>query len=311
MPLVSKLFTDPIDADLEACLIDDKAHITPGSRGEHVRKIQIALNRLSEGTGRNEVFLAMDGNYGPRTAEAVKRYKNARNILQPWQKTADDIVGKRTIQSLDTEMDFLENEVDQASQYVCLTWEGEKHDHSKCPPLVDAEQEAAPDHKTISHNLTPRNPVGTGRMLSIGGRGEVRYLGFIDAVPDPACDKSFPANWVLGRTLTSSIANGTVSDVCFRSVPLDEWMVVELQRICIKGARLTFVGTLLDTTNPDALSTHMQRAKSLGRVIEQGSTLDPEYGEREWLVITVDKVNHALQPCNRASPTMVHALRRR
>ena len=42
--LRSKLFTDPPDLRLNACLVRDDAHITPGSRGDHVKRIQIALN---------------------------------------------------------------------------------------------------------------------------------------------------------------------------------------------------------------------------------------------------------------------------
>jgi peptidoglycan hydrolase-like protein with peptidoglycan-binding domain len=98
MPLESKLFRG--DPRLEACLISDPAHITPGSRGEHVAKIQLALNTL------DNAGLKFDGIYGPATAQAVMNYKNdpSRRILQPFQTTADNIVGKRSIASLDREM---------------------------------------------------------------------------------------------------------------------------------------------------------------------------------------------------------------
>ncbi len=98
MPLKSNLFSgDPL---LEACLVSDPAHITPGSRGDHVARIQLALNQL------DDAELAFDGIYGQATAQAVTDYKNdpSRRILQPSQKTADNIVGKRTIASLDNEM---------------------------------------------------------------------------------------------------------------------------------------------------------------------------------------------------------------
>jgi len=98
MPLQSKLLRR--DARLEACLVSDPAHITPGSRGDHVVKIQLALNRLIDAE------LEFDGIYGPATAQAVMDYKNdpSRRILQSYQKTADNIVGKRTIASLDSEI---------------------------------------------------------------------------------------------------------------------------------------------------------------------------------------------------------------
>src|SRR5260370_36141423 len=98
MSLKSKLLSG--DPRLEACLVSDPAHITPGSRGDHVARIQLALNQL------DDAELAFDGIYGLATAQAVTDYKNdpARRILQPSQKTADNIVGKRTIASLDSEM---------------------------------------------------------------------------------------------------------------------------------------------------------------------------------------------------------------
>ncbi|MEA2915928.1 MAG: hypothetical protein QOJ15_8009 [Bradyrhizobium sp.] len=98
MPLKSKLLSG--DPQLEACLVSDPAHITPGSRGDHVARIQLALNQL------DDAELAFDGIYGLATAQAVTDYKNdpSRRILQSSQKTADNIVGKRTIASLDSEM---------------------------------------------------------------------------------------------------------------------------------------------------------------------------------------------------------------
>jgi peptidoglycan hydrolase-like protein with peptidoglycan-binding domain len=75
MALQSKLFTIPRDTKLEACFDSDPAHITPGSRGEHVMNIQIALNQLSN------VFLKIDGVYGPKTAAAVKAYNSMFKFL--------------------------------------------------------------------------------------------------------------------------------------------------------------------------------------------------------------------------------------
>lgn len=63
--LISRLFTtpanDPSLAKLEACLVKDSAHITPGARGDHVKKIQTALNRLNAGAGRENFKLKIDG----------------------------------------------------------------------------------------------------------------------------------------------------------------------------------------------------------------------------------------------------------
>ncbi len=114
MGLKSLLFTSPVpDPRLEACLVDDAAHIAPGAHGDPVAKIQIALNQLSAGPDRENFNLEVDGSYGAATAAAVKVYKDApsRRILGPEQLSADNIVGKRTIKSLDDELDVLENEL--------------------------------------------------------------------------------------------------------------------------------------------------------------------------------------------------------
>lgn len=148
MGLKSALMRD--DPRLEACLVSDPAHVIPGSRGSHVMKIQIALNQL---TGAR---LAVDGIYGPRTAKAVTDYKNdaSRRILQPWQTTADDIVGKRTIASLDAELA-----------------DGE-------PPPGSTEFQLLPA-------LTPAPP-----QASAGGGGNLllafKIPAFPDLIPDPA-----------------------------------------------------------------------------------------------------------------------------
>ena len=147
---------------LEQCLLNDPDHVIPGSRGEHVQKIQSALNRLSKGAGRENFNLKEDGIYGPRTAGAVKAYKNApsRKIMNPPQKTADDIVGKRTIKSLDDEMDILENELPSGSALVSETVLGAPHDHSKCP-LSGFSRPGS--NGRVHHMATPINPIGSGR----------------------------------------------------------------------------------------------------------------------------------------------------
>ena len=95
--LTSALFRG--DSKLEAAAISDPAHIVPGARGDHVRKIQVALNTL-DGAG-----LDTDGAYGPGTAAAVLAYKRKRSIINTsYQTQADNIVGKMTVASLDQEM---------------------------------------------------------------------------------------------------------------------------------------------------------------------------------------------------------------
>jgi hypothetical protein len=105
MPLQSNLFKN--DANLQACLVDDGAHVTPGARGEHVGKIQIALKAL----GDVEISASETASktYGSSTAAAVLSYKQKRRIINfSYQNQADNIVGKMTIASLDQEMQKLD-----------------------------------------------------------------------------------------------------------------------------------------------------------------------------------------------------------
>ena len=97
MALQSKLFRG--DAKLEAAAVSDAAHIVQGAKGDHVRKIQLALNQL-DGTD-----LDADGIYGAATAAAVLAYKQKRNIVNvSYQTQADNIVGKMTVAALDLEL---------------------------------------------------------------------------------------------------------------------------------------------------------------------------------------------------------------
>lgn len=105
MPLSSRLLSK--DSRLEACLVQDSAHLTPGTRGEFVHKVQLALEYI-EGTCIDERELA-SSTYGPSTADAVLAYKTKRDIVnRSYQQSADNIVGKMTIDRLDKEVAALE-----------------------------------------------------------------------------------------------------------------------------------------------------------------------------------------------------------
>ena len=77
MALMSKLFKG--DRVFERCLTDDAGHITPGSKGFHVAKIQDALMKL---VGAFPAKIERDrAFYGPTTAKAVLAYKTKRKII--------------------------------------------------------------------------------------------------------------------------------------------------------------------------------------------------------------------------------------
>ena len=99
--LVSRLFSDSQELSLAA--VDDRAHVTPGATGQHVGKIQAALEILDDA----DIPLAewVSVHYGPATAAAVLRYKQKRDIInRSYQSSADNIVGKMTVARMDREL---------------------------------------------------------------------------------------------------------------------------------------------------------------------------------------------------------------
>ena len=105
MALQSKLFVG--DPKLEAAALSDPAHILPGSRGPHVGKIQIALNRLDNAKiAAPELEATL---YGKSTADAVLGFKKKRSIINfSYQSSVDNIVGKMTMATLDREVALAE-----------------------------------------------------------------------------------------------------------------------------------------------------------------------------------------------------------
>jgi hypothetical protein len=97
MALLSTLFCG--DARLELAAINDPAHIMQGMSGEYVEKIQLALIQL------DGAKLIPDGKYTASTADAVLAFKKKRRIINTvYQSTADNIVGRMTIATLDKEL---------------------------------------------------------------------------------------------------------------------------------------------------------------------------------------------------------------
>lgn len=99
MALNSDLFRD--DARLQACLVQDVAHVTPGSVGDFVVRIQLALRIVDRAFIDDTEFAT--GTYGATTTLAVRAFKTSRGILN-FQGQIDDVVGKKTIRALDDEL---------------------------------------------------------------------------------------------------------------------------------------------------------------------------------------------------------------
>jgi hypothetical protein len=105
MPLQSQLFS--ANPRLRSCLFNDADHVAPGASGEHVELIQAALIRFR--FLDPALALAEMGTYGRNTAAAVLAYKQVFGIVNfSYQTAADNIVGKMTIASLDSNMCALE-----------------------------------------------------------------------------------------------------------------------------------------------------------------------------------------------------------
>jgi hypothetical protein len=117
MALVSNTFAG--DPRLEACLVNDSAHLTLGTQGDFVGKVQAALIFV-DGADIDEAELDSQ-TYGPSTADAVLEYKQKRQIInRSYEQQADNIVGKMTIKALDTELLTFENTPDTEPQtHLC------------------------------------------------------------------------------------------------------------------------------------------------------------------------------------------------
>ena len=101
MPLNSSLFRN--DAKLQSCLMQDAAHVLLGATGPHVTRIQRALELVAS-TQIDAVDVAA-ARYGRSTADAVLAYKRERQIVnRSYQREADNIVGKMTIDRLDKDL---------------------------------------------------------------------------------------------------------------------------------------------------------------------------------------------------------------
>lgn len=97
MPLVSKRLRG--DTRLEAAAAFDADRIVPGDTGHHIGKIQSALNLA------DAAFLMVDGVFGPKTALAIRTYKQRRHLVGPTgEPTGVDAVDKRMLAALDAEL---------------------------------------------------------------------------------------------------------------------------------------------------------------------------------------------------------------
>lgn len=106
--LTSKLFTEADQVTvgkLENCATgvpsEVASHFAQSQRGEHIRRVQEALQAVKQGEpGLGIPLFVVNGIYDEQFAKAVRVYKTKRNIKN-FAGKFDDIVGFNTIRSLD------------------------------------------------------------------------------------------------------------------------------------------------------------------------------------------------------------------
>jgi hypothetical protein len=158
MGLQSDLFRG--DPRLEAAAVSDPAHITFGSSGPHVRKIQTALVLLDDAAIDDDELVRTL--YGPSTASAVLNYKRKRNVInRSYQTQADNIVGKMTIASLDSEI--LKRPSTEPVQIKPLSFHRIVHPP---PPLVAALLDGSP-HFALNFAIGANLPAATATPPNI------------------------------------------------------------------------------------------------------------------------------------------------
>lgn len=109
--LTSMLFTqgDPtVVKKLEDCATgrpnEVASHFTTGQSGEHIRRVQQALKNVQDLEPQLGIpAFEVNGVYDQAFAKAVAHYKERRGILN-YAKKVDDIVGIKTIRSLDKDV---------------------------------------------------------------------------------------------------------------------------------------------------------------------------------------------------------------
>ena len=95
-------------------------------------------------------------------------------------------------------------------------------------------------------------------------------------------------SFVNGRPFTNRIQDHTVSDICFRSTPIDKFMrEKEIPRICMLGARLTFV------SNSGTVQGLLPFFATIGVIIQSGIIIEnpgKPLNDRHFVVVTVVNV---------------------
>lgn len=157
MALVSRRFAGV--AELQACAVEDSAHLLGGSQGSHVALVQQALIDLGE-----QIESGASGIYGTDTEAAVTSYKAARNILNAAGQV-DPIVGKKTLATLDAEIERFDAAGEGVNERTRLRFAGLEQDLETDLPFDEMVELVESALKT-GEVLRLDSPQGPARALN-------------------------------------------------------------------------------------------------------------------------------------------------
>ena len=255
MPVLSSsLFTaEGIDGKtrqrLEDCAEggnESMTHIAHGQSGEHVRRVQLALARIKDANpGLGIPAFAVTGKYDQQFARAVLVYKSKRDIRN-FRNQVDDIVGRKTIIQMDTDLGRKLSPVD--------------------PSDVVPPPEPPPPPPPFSRRILHREFIDTKAELSQGA-------------PDPTKDLPELLNILKGKISPDSVL-GSEDSKARRVVSIPSshrvnhfTMNVEITLEAVSNGTVTITTTTLDyewgSALPNVLITTRSQAEIFGEVKPQ------------------------------------------
>jgi len=261
--------------------VSDPAHVLPGASGPHVRKIQTALMLLDGAAiSADEVQRTF---YGASTAAAVLAYKQKRNIInRSYQTHADNIVGKMTTASLDSEM---------------LKWEALPHAPVRIKPL-SIWYLSPPRSPALHALLRGSRPFGVNVAPGLGAIGGPPHIHIL---PGPSAVLAIPPF----GTGTFEVIDGVGGEVMIQGLeivairdpaaPVDPWAgavgeglpVLRKRHLFNVVAGGTFGRTTIVATGIDD-----------GPILRSQAFLDVAVRKPRSPTIFVPGVDHGHRPCD-------------
>lgn len=195
--------TVDVRAKLDGCLKVDHAHILPqakgGKSGAHVTAIQDALKKIRANLPELGVPFISDasGTYGTSTADAVKKYKEARGIKRAGQPL-DDIVGRMTITAMDDDLKAINATIPVTA--VCTQNANIILDGTTAPHVAGTKMSASEWIKETQATFDTICSFPLGRRIVGAVRESTRVVPFPDADISAATSGPVNGSWVIKFT---------------------------------------------------------------------------------------------------------------